>query len=120
MVKGLLSIDKKVYDKAFTKFKDNIDKWKGSTTLSNRLNEKKKNKAKAKDFFFVDSVLNQYFKGDLKESSIATRKTFAHDGVHYFTLSFEASNVSIKATNFPNDVIGHKVFRWEWSKCWNT
>ena len=51
MIKGLTSTDKKVYDKAFTKFKDNIDKWKGSTTLSNRLNEKKKIKQRLRIFF---------------------------------------------------------------------
>ena len=42
MIKGLTSTDKKVYDKTFQKYKDNIDKWKGAKTLSQRFSEAKK------------------------------------------------------------------------------
>lgn len=47
LIKGLLSTDKRTYDKAFDKFKQNIDKWKGSETLSKKITEaKKKNQKK--------------------------------------------------------------------------
>ena len=115
MIKGLSSTDKKVYDKAFTKFKDNIDKWKGSETLSNRLNEKKKEKAKAKEkkTFFVEFVLYQYVKGNLKELGITSRKAFTHQGVHYITVSFDDQTATIKATEFLKVDKNERIFRWE-------
>lgn len=111
MIKGSLSTDKKVYEKAFTKLKDNIDKWKGSETLSARLNEKKKKKEKKT--FFVEFVLYQYVKGNLKELGIKSRKAFTHQGVHCITVSFDDQTATIKATEFLKVDKNERIFRWE-------
>ena len=111
MIKGLLSTDKKLYDKTFQKFKDNIDKWKGAETLSTRLNEAKKKKQKKT--FFVEFVLYQYVKGNLKELGIKSRKAFTHQGVHYRTVSFDDQTATIKATEFAKVNRNERIFRWE-------
>ena len=110
MIKGLTSTDKKVYDKTFQKYKDSINKWKETQTLSSRLSEAKKRKEKKT--FFVEYVLYDYYAGDMRESAIKTRKAFTHLGVTYFPISFEATTATIKASEFPKDVVGKKTFRW--------
>lgn len=109
MIKGLTSTDKKVYDKTFQKYEDNIDKWKGANTLSQRFSEAKKRKEKKT--FFVDYVLYHYYTGNLKESAI-TRKAFTHLGVNYFPISFDTTTATIKASEFPKDAVGKRTFRW--------
>ena len=110
MIKGLTSTDKKVYDKTFQKYKDNIDKWKGANTLSQRFSEAKKRREKKT--FFVEYVLYDYYTGDMRESTIKTRKAFTHLGVTYFPISFKATTATIKASEFPRDAVGKKTFRW--------
>ena len=109
-IKGLTSTNKKVYDKTFQKYKDNIIKIKETKPLKERMNEtKKRNKKKT---YFVDYQIFTYYKGDLKESGIKQKPAFTHQGVHYFIWNFDAKSVTIKATDFPKDVINKRTFRW--------
>ena len=114
-IKGLTSTVKKIYDKTFNEFKTKLDEWKNSPTLSDRLNEKKKQRAKAKEkkTFFVEFVLYQYVKGGLKELGIKSRKAFTHQGVHYITVSFDGQTATIKATEFLKVDRNERLFRWE-------
>ena len=116
LIKGLLSTDKRTYDKAFEKFRENIDKWKGSETLSKRLTEAKKKKQKKT--YFIEFLIYWYYKGDLKESGITAKKTFTHLGIHFFRVfNKEAETQPESATitiyeEFPKDIIGKRIFRW--------
>ena len=117
LIKGLLSTNKRTYDKAFQKFKDNIDKWNGAETLSKRLTEAKKKKQKKT--YFVEYLLYWYYKGDLKESGITQKKAFSHLGIHFFRVfdkgvenQPESATITI-TEEFPKDMIGKRIFRWE-------
>ena len=57
LIKGLTSSDKKVYDKTFQKFKDNIKKFKETKPLNERMNEAKKRNVK-KNIFCRLSVIH--------------------------------------------------------------
>ena len=75
-----------------------------------------KAKERKKTDLFVDFVLYEYVKGDPKEVKIKQKPAFVHQGVHYYTVSFENKNATIpqfSASDFPQDVIGKRTFRWE-------
>lgn len=103
----------KKIDKAFQKFRDNIDKWKGAETLSKRLTEAKKNKQKRT--YFVEYLIYWYYKGNLKESGIKQKKAFTHLEIHCLK-GFkkienqpESANIIINE-EFPKDIIGRRIF----------
>ena len=64
-IEGLTSTNKKIQDKTFQKYKDNISKLKDTKPLKERRAEAKKKKEKK--IYFVDFILYEYFKGDLKK-----------------------------------------------------
>ena len=116
LIKGLTSTDKKMYDKTFNEFKSKIDEWKKAPTLSERLNEKKKQKAKAKEkkTFFVNFILYYYLRGNLKELSIKSKKAFTHQEVHYFRVRYDNNeSATIQATEFIKVDKNERIFRWE-------
>ena len=58
-------------------------------------------------------MLYTYFKGGPKKEGIKQKPSFVHQGVYYFTTFFEATNATISSSDFPNEVIGKRTFRWE-------
>ena len=110
LIKGLTSTNKKIYDKTFQTYKDNIQKFKETKPLKERMGEAKRRKVKKT--YFVEFLLYTYFKGNLKESGIKQKPAFTHQGVYYFTISFQEKNATIKANDFPKELIGSRIFRW--------
>ena len=114
LIKGLTSSNKKTYDKTLQKYNDNIKKFKDAKPLKERMGEAKKRNQK--NTYFVPYVLYWYFKGDkkdLEESGIKQKPAFIHQGVYYFTTSFSAQSATIKVSEFPREIVGKRIFRWE-------
>ena len=127
LIKGLTSSNKKVYDKAFQKYKDNIKKFKEAKPLKERMQEARTRNANKEKTYFISFQLYIYYKGNLKESNIKQKPSFIHQGVYYFIKSFQLQtatvdlpNTFIASGNIRIDVrdtlkkenINRRIFRW--------
>ena len=63
--------------------------------------------------FFIEYMFYTYYKGDLKKAGIKRKPSFTHQGVYYFLVEFKMKNATISVKDFPSDVIGKRIFRWE-------
>ena len=78
-----------------------------------------KTKKRKKTYLFVDFVLYEYITGDPKELKTKQKPAFVHQGVHYYSVSFKDTNATLSlfsASDFPQDVIGKRTFRWQNAK----
>ena len=108
LIKGLTSSNKKTYDKAFQKYKDNIKEFKEKKPLSERLQE-----AKDKTYFisFMLFTTRTPKSGNMKPS-------FTQGGRVYYLLDANTEqrlrNVTIKLQRtFPTEFINKRVVRYE-------
>ena len=120
LIKGLTSTNKKVYDKAFQKYKDNIKKFKEAKPLSKRVEEtrtqkqeegkvyKKRGAKPRKNTYLVN--FNLYTIRNPQNEKI--KPAFKYNGRSYYIDSFDIRSATIKASEFPKEVIGKKVFRF--------
>ena len=127
LIKGLTSSNKKVYDKAFQKFKDNIKKFKDAKPLKERMQEARTRNANKEKTYFISFQLYIYYKGNLKESNIKQKPSFIHQGVYYFIKSFQLQTATVDLPNtfiasgnkridvrdtLKRENINRRIFRW--------
>ena len=108
LIKGLTSSNKKVYDKAFQKYKDNINKFKEAKPLKERMAETKKRKQK--NTYFVNFDLYTVRQPKSQKMKPAFKLP---DGRHFYIDSFKVRSATVKANEFPRDVIKRRVLRYE-------
>ena len=106
-IKGLTSTNKKVYDKTFQKYKDNISKIKETKPLKERMAETKKRKQKNTYFVQFDTFTIR------KPKNEKIKPSFKHNGSSFYIDSFEIRSATIEAMEFPKDVIGQRIFKYE-------
>ena len=105
LIKGLTSDNKKTYDKAFQKYKDNIKKFKESKPLNQRMAETKERKKKKT--YLINFML--YTIRDPKKQTI--KPAFVIDGNSYYIDSFDSKTATITVDEFPTEVIGKRVLK---------
>ena len=106
LIKGLTSSNKKVYDKAFQKYKDSIKEFKEKKPLNQRMAETKKRKKK--NTYLVSFQL--YKRGVPEERK--QKPAFRANGFAYYLVSFDLHSATIKASEFPNrDAINKRILK---------
>ena len=108
LIKGLTSSNKKVYDKAFQKYKDNINKFKEAKPLKERMAETKKRKQKNTYFVTFDLYTVRQPKSQKMKPAFKLP-----DGRHFYIDSFKVRSATVKANEFPRDVVKRRVLRYE-------
>ena len=120
LIKGLTSPNKKVYDKAFQKYKHNIQKFQESKPLNQRVSEartqkesegkeyKKRGVRKKSNTYLVSFLL--YSIRSPKNEKV--KPAFQHNGRSYYLDSFDIRSATITAPDFSKDIIGKRVFRY--------
>ena len=107
LIKGLTSSNKKVYDKAFQKYKDSIKELKEKQPLNQRMAEAKKRKKK--NTYLVSFYL--YQRGNPEERK--QKPAFRANGLAYYLINFDLHSATIKASEFPNrEAINKRIFRY--------
>ena len=107
LIKGLTSSNKKVFDKAFQKYKDSIKELKEKQPLNQKMAEAKKRKKK--NTYFVSFCL--YKRGSPEERK--QKPAFRANGIAYYLVDFDLRSVTIKASEFPNrEAINKRIFRY--------
>ena len=107
LIKGLTSSNKKVYDKAFQKYKDSIKELKEKQPLNQRMAETKKRKKK--NTYLVSFYL--YQRGNPEERK--QKPAFRANGLAYYLINFDLHSATIKASEFPNrEAINKRIFRY--------
>ena len=107
LIKGLTSSNKKVYDKAFQKYKDGIKDFKEKQPLNQRMAETKKRKKK--NTYLVSFYL--YQRGSPEERK--QKPAFRANGLAYYLVDFDLHSATIKASEFPNrEAINKRIFRY--------
>ena len=96
LIKGLTSSNKKVYDKAFQKYKDSIKELKEKQPLNQRMAEAKKRKKK--NTYLVSFHLYKRGSPEERKQKIA----FRANGFTYYLVDFDLHSATIKASEFPN------------------
>ena len=106
LIKGLTSSNKRVYDKAFQKYKDSIKEFKEKKPLNQRMAETKKRKKK--NTYLVSFQL--YKRGVPEERK--QKPAFRANGFAYYLVSFDLHSATIKASEFPNrDAINKRILK---------
>ena len=106
LIKGLTSSNKRVYDKAFQKYKDSIKEFKEKKPLNQRMAETKKRKKK--NTYLVSFQL--YKRGLPAERK--QKPAFRANGFAYYLVSFDLHSATIKASEFPNrDAINKRILK---------
>ena len=107
LIKGLTSSNKKVYDKAFQKYKDSIKELKEKQPLNQRMAETKRRKKK--NTYLVSFYL--YQRGNPEERK--QKPAFKANGLAYYLVSFDLHSATTKANEFPNrEAINKRIFRY--------
>ena len=107
LIKGLTSSNKKVYDKAFQKYKDSIKELKEKQPLNQRMAETKKRKKK--HTYLVSFYL--YQRGNPEERK--QKPAFRANGLAYYLVNFGLHSATIKASEFPNrEAINKRIFKY--------
>jgi len=98
LIKGLTSDDKRTYDKAFQKYKDNINKFKEAKPIKERIGEtRERNKDKT---YFINFQIYTW--------------RSPRNGVKYYIDSFDVKQATIKIKEaFPKDIIKQVIYRYE-------
>ena len=108
LIKGLTSDDKRTYEKAFQKYKDNINKFKEAKPIKERIAETKERK-KDKTYFINFQIYTWRSPRNEKMKS-----AFSKNGVKYYIDSFDVKQATIKIKEeFPKDIIKQVVYRYE-------
>ena len=108
LIKGLTSDDKRTYEKAFQKYKDNINKFKEAKPIKERIAETKERK-KDKTYFIYFQIYTWRSPRNEKMKS-----AFSNNGVKYYIDSFDVKQATIKIKEeFPKDIIKQVVYRYE-------
>ena len=106
LIKGLTSPNKKVYDKAFQKYKDSIKELKEKQPLNQRMAETRKRKKK--NTYLVSFHLYQRGSREERKQKIA----FRANGFTYHLVDFDLRSATIKASDFPNrEVINKRILK---------
>ena len=106
LIKGLTSSNKKVYDKAFQKYKDSIKELKERQPLNQRMAEAKKRKKK--NTYLVSFHLYQRGSPEERKQKIA----FRANGFTYYLVDFDLRSATIKASEFPNrEAINKRILK---------
>ena len=106
LIKGLSSDSKKVYDKAFQKYKDSIVVLKGRQPLNQRMAESRKRKRK-------NTYLINFFLYTRRKPTDQRKPAFrTADGRVFYLEKFEIRSATIEAVEFPKEVIGKRTFRY--------
>ena len=105
LIKGLTSSNKRVYDKAFQKYKDSIKELKEKQPLNQRMAEAKKRK---KNTYLVSFHL--YKRGSPEERK--QKPAFRANGFSYYLVDFDLHSATIKASEFPNrEAINRRILK---------
>ena len=108
LIKGLTSDDKRTYEKAFQKYKDNINKFKEAKPIKERIAETKERK-KDKTYFINFQIYTWRSPRNEKMKS-----AFSKNGVKYYIDSFDVKQATIKIKEeFPKDIIEQVVYGYE-------
>ena len=106
LIKGLTSSNKKVYDKAFQKYKDSIKELKEKQPLNQRMAEARKRKKK--NTYLVSFHL--YKRGSPEERK--QKPAFRANGFSYYLVDFDLHSATIKASEFPNrEAINRRILK---------
>ena len=120
LIKGLTSTDKKVYDKAFQKYKDNIKKIKDTKPLNQRMTETRAKKeeegrvykprgVRAKKTYFIQFMLytasEESKDTKIRDTKIKSKPAFKHRLMNFYTKTFDNLNVTIQARTISTDII---------------
>ena len=120
LIKGLTSTDKKVYDKAFQKYKDNIKKIKDTKPLNQRMTETRAKKeeegrvykprgVRAKKTYFIQFMFYTA-REENKDTKIKSKPAFKHRLMIFYTKTFDNLNVTIQARTISTDIIKKGYF----------
>ena len=106
LIKGLTSSNKKVYDKAFQKYKDSIKELKEKQPLNQRMAETKRRKKK--NTYLVSFYL--YKRGTPEERK--QKPAFRANGFAYYLVDVDLHSATIKASEFPNrEAINKRILK---------
>ena len=106
LIKGLTSDDKRIYDKTFQKYKDSVKELKERQPLNKRMADARKKKEK--NTYLINFLL--YTVRKPKNEKI--KPAFTVNGKAYYVESFDLRSATIKAVEFPKEVIGRRILRY--------
>jgi hypothetical protein len=106
-IKGLTSDNKRIYDKTFEKYKSTIQKFKEQKPLNKRMEEAKKKNQKNTYFINFEVFTTR------KPVNEKIKPSFKYLNQPYYIDSFDIGNATITVSNFPKDIIGQRIFRFE-------
>ena len=106
LIKGLTSDNKRAYDKALQKYKDSVKELKERQPLNQRMAEARKKKEK--HTYLINFLL--YTVRKPKNEKI--KPAFNVNGKAYYVESFDLRSATIKAVEFPKEVIGRRILRY--------
>ena len=106
-IKGLTSDNKRISDKTSEKYKSTIQKFKEQNPLNKRMEEAKKKNQKNTYFINFEVFTTR------KPVNEKIKPSFKYLNQPYYIDSFDIRNATISVSNFPKDIIGQRIFRFE-------